>query len=152
MHQNPNWNSTVAYSPEPDCLWFPYPWVSSLKHSCSFSHTNIHSATVLTYRLFKLSRRRCGKLLLTRLWACSSNRLGKKQEKPLLNLRKEIMYFTKSLCCFTDCGREGSPSLLAGEILLKWVTDLFLPSVSVSLALLRSAHASLVMWCIQMVG
>lgn len=66
MHQNPNWNSTVAYSPEPDCLWFPYTCVSSLKHSYSFSHSKVHSAVLLTYRRFKLSWRRYGKLLLAK--------------------------------------------------------------------------------------
>lgn len=58
------WNSTVAYSPKYDCLWFPRTCFSSLKHSCSFSHTNILSTMVLTYRWFKLSWRRYEKLLV----------------------------------------------------------------------------------------
>lgn len=61
------WNSIVSYSPQSDCLRFPYAYFSSLKRSCSFLHTNIHSTMLLTYRWFKHSRRRYEKLLLAEL-------------------------------------------------------------------------------------
>lgn len=122
-----------------------------------FSHINIHSTMVHTYRWFKFSWRRYEKLLRAELMGlCKWLRERGPREAISESLKRN------HICCVeSSISVEAFAALLTvkGKVLhhfladkLKWVTDLFLPSVSVSLALPYKAHSSPVMWCIQMLG